>query len=48
MTYRSVVKNNKGFKPPLSKDKHLDSYISRLRNTVNSMIVKLNISQKSI
>ena len=46
----SLVKNNKGFKPPLNRDKHLEDYISCLRNTANSNVtdktVKSNISHK--
>lgn len=45
-----MVKSNKVFKPPLSKAKHLELYISCLRNTVNSnvtnKILKWNISTK--
>ncbi|KAK3098186.1 hypothetical protein FSP39_017007 [Pinctada imbricata] len=51
----SLVKNKKGFKPPLNRDKHLEEYIHCLRQSANNNIldnhIKSNINnsqQKAI
>ncbi|KAK3098881.1 hypothetical protein FSP39_023944 [Pinctada imbricata] len=39
----SLVKNKKGFKPPLNRDKHLGEYIHCLRQSANNNIVDNHI-----